>query len=70
VEDSVIMPNTVIRKGAAVKYAILSENVEIDKNARIGDKPEYYSKSEWGIAVIGKGNIVAANTVVKPKEII
>ena len=70
VEDSVIMPNTIIRKGATVKYAILSENVEIDKNARIGDKPEYYSKSEWGIAVIGKGNIVAANTVIKPKEII
>ncbi len=70
VEDSVIMPNTIIRKGATVKYAILSENVEIDKNARIGDKPEYYSKSEWGIAVIGKGNIIAANTVVKPKEII
>ena len=64
------MPNTVIKKGAEVRYSILSENVEVDKNARIGDKPEYYPKSEWGIAVVGKGNIVAANTVIKPKEII
>ena len=70
IEDSVIMPNTVIKKGAEVRYSILSENVEVDKNARIGDKPEYYPKSEWGIAVVGKGNIVAANTVIKPKEII
>lgn len=70
VKDSVIMPNTVIKKGAAVKYSIISENVTVSRNARVGDEKEYYPESEWGIAVVGKGNTIPDNDLVKPDQII
>lgn len=70
VKDSVIMPETSIEKGAAIKFAIIGENVTVSKNARVGDEKEYYPDSEWGISVIGKGNTVDCNTVVKPGQII
>ncbi len=70
IKDSVIMPDTVIKKGAYVKYAIISENVTVGRNAKVGDEKEYYSDSEWGIAVVGKGNIIPDNTVIAPNQII
>ena len=69
VRDSVVMPNAVIHQGANVKYAILGEESLIGINAKIGDLPEYYDKSEWGIAVVGKDKIVEQNQVVSVKEI-
>ena len=64
------MPDTVIKKGAYVKYAIISENVTVGRNVKVGDEAEYYSDSDWGIAVIGKGNIIPDNTVITPNQII
>ena len=70
VKDSVIMPNAVIKRGSTVKYAVLGENVTVEHNTKIGDEPEYYDASDFGISVIGKGKVIEANTVIKPKEII
>lgn len=70
VKDSVVMPNTVIHKGSTVKYSILGENVTVGRNVKVGDEAEYYSKSDWGIAVIGKEKSIPDNSVIKPKEII
>lgn len=70
VKDSVIMPETVIQKGAEVKYSIISEGVTIGRNARIGGEKEYYPENKWGIAVVGKGNIVPDNAIVNPDQII
>lgn len=70
VEDSVIMPNTVIEEAAVIRHAIIGEGCTIGINAKIGDAPAYYSKSEWGIAVIGNGKTVEKNALIKPKEIV
>ena len=64
------MPNAVIKRGSTVKYAVLGENVTVEHNTKIGDEPEYYDASDFGISVIGKGKVIEANTVIKPKEII
>lgn len=68
--DSVIMPGAVIKKGSVIKYAIIGEDVTVERNCRIGDSPEYYDKDEWGISVIGKGETVSGNSVVKPGTVI
>lgn len=70
VEDSVIMPNSYIGKSSKVTSAILGENVFLEKNVRVGDRSEFYSKEDWGISVIGKGNTIKQNSVIQPKEII
>lgn len=70
VKDSVIMPETVIQKGAEVKYSIISEGVTIGRNARIGGEKEYYPENKWGIAVVGKGNIIPDNAIINPDQII
>ncbi len=68
--DSVIMPGAVIKKGSVIKYAIIGEDVTVERNCRIGDSPEYYDKDEWGISVIGKGETVSGNSVIKPGTVI
>ncbi len=70
ISDSVVMPNTHILSGAEVKYAIIGEEVTINKRARIGGNPADYEEKEWDIAVVGKGNVIDAGQTVKPKEII
>lgn len=67
----VIMSGTKIGKNVDIKYAIIADDVIIEDGARIGDSPEYFTNpDEWGIAVIGKGAIVKAGQVVRPKEMI
>lgn len=68
--DSVIMPGAVIKKGSVIKYAIIGEDVTVERNCHIGDSPEYYDKDEWGISVIGKGETVSGNSVIKPGTVI
>lgn len=70
VEDSIIMPNTVIEASAVIKHAIIGENCTVGVNAKVGDHPEFYSKSEWGIAVVGNNKTIEKNTVIHPKEIV
>ncbi len=69
IRDSFIMPNTVIEKNSVVKYSIIGEDTVVHANAKIGDDPEFYSKSSWGITVVGKDKVVAQNSILPPKEI-
>ena len=70
INDSVIMPGAVVKKGSVIKYSMIGEDVTVEQNCRIGDNPEYYDKSEWGISVIGKNETVEKNSTVKPNTVI
>ncbi len=71
VRDSIIMPGTVIKKGAVVQYAIVAEDCIIGENSVIGMRPEQVdNKNDWGIAVIGPGAVLSADSVVRPKDMI
>lgn len=68
IEDSVIMPDTVIEDNAIIRNAIVGEGVTVKANAVIGGAFAEGEKRE--IAVIGKGVVIEANQVVKPGEVI
>ena len=71
VMDSIVMPGAHIKKGAKVQYSIISEDVTIEENAVIGERPEVMKNlDDWGIAVIGPGVTVTKKTVIKPKAMI
>ncbi len=66
--DSILMPGSVVRKGAKVHYAILAENVEVGEDARVGRKPEETADLEkWGIAVVASGIKVGKGANVPAK---
>lgn len=67
--NSFVMPNAVIEKSSVIKYAIIGEDTVIHANSRIGDSPEFYDKSKWGIAVVGKDHEVPQNKILLPKEV-
>ena len=64
VEDSVLMHEVDIGRGAVVKRAILDKNVQVAAGAQIGVDPETdrkrFTVSDAGVVVIGKGERVAA----------
>ena len=64
VEDSVLMHDVDVGRGAMVKRAILDKNVHVDEGATIGvDRAadrERFTVSETGVVVVGKGARVAA----------
>jgi glucose-1-phosphate adenylyltransferase len=65
------MSNTKIGKNVNIQYAIIADDVVIEDGAVIGGSPEHLvNPDDWGIAVIGKGAVVKAGQVVKPKEMI
>ena len=68
--DSIVMPNSTIEKSANIKYAIIGEECTVCQNAKIGDKPEFYDESEWGISVVGNGKTIKKNGVVRVNEIV
>ena len=70
ISDSIVMPNSVIEESANIKYAIIGEESTVCQNAKIGDKPEFYDESEWGISVVGKGKKIKKNGIVKVNEIV
>ena len=69
VENSFVMPDAIIRSNAKIRYSIIGEYAEIGVNSTVGDDPEYYSRQEWEIAVVGKKKKVEKNGCIKPKEI-
>ncbi len=71
VHDSIVMPGSVIKSGAVVEYSIIAENVTIDKNARVGCRPENTEdKDNWGVTVIAKGIHIGKDVSVPPKAMI
>ena len=71
VRDSIIMPGSRIEEGATVQYAIVAENSVVGANSVVGQRPEdMENKEDWGVAVIGPGCKLAANSVVPPKAMI
>lgn len=67
---TVLMPNTVVKKGATVEYAIVGEQCVVEENAHIGLRPENRVGQDWGISVVGHRKTIPAGAVIKPKEII
>ena len=71
VVDSILMPGTVVRKGARVQYAILAENCDIGENAVVGESPEQCNDlSNWGIAVVASGVRVGAGARIAAKAMV
>ena len=67
--DSIIMPNTTIKKGAVVEYAIVGEDCVIGENVKVGARPESIEdKDTWGVAVIGHGVTVATMRRSSPRQ--
>ena len=65
------MPNTTIKKGAVVEYAIVGEDCVIGENVKVGARPESIEdKDTWGVAVIGHSVTVSDNAEIKPKAMI
>ena len=69
IEASIIMPGSVIKKGASVQYAIIAENVTVGEGAKIGERPEEYTdRTKWGVAVVGAGLKVEAGAKLPAGE--
>ncbi|MDE6397935.1 MAG: glucose-1-phosphate adenylyltransferase, partial [Clostridiales bacterium] len=66
VENSVIMSHAKIGKNVTVRYGMIDENVTVGDNAVIGDDNSNPEK----IALIGRGNTVAAGTKIAAGEIV
>ena len=65
------MPNTVIKSGATVQYAIVAEGAVIEPGAVVGQRPEDMENLEdWGVAVVGAGVNVGEGAKVAPKEMV
>jgi len=62
VEDSILLHNVDVGRGAVVRRAIVDKDVRIPENAQIGVDPdfdaEHFHVSDTGIVVIGKGDQV------------
>ena len=71
VDFSVLFSNVVVKPGAVVQYAIVSENTVIGKNAVVGARPEtIVDKDQWGIAVIGDNLKIGAGAKIAPKAMV
>ena len=66
VKDSVIMSGTVIKAGASVIYSIIDGNSIISENASVGEDKSVAK----GIAVVGSGLCIEANTVIDSEAMI
>ena len=68
IEDSVIMPGTVVEPYAIVRHAILGENTLICKGAVVGGS--FHGEEKKEISVTSKGAVIEANTVLAPGEML
>ena len=66
VENSVVMSRSVIGKNVKVRYGMIDENVTVGDNVIIGDE----KSSPDAIALIGRGNVIAAGRKIASGEIV
>lgn len=64
VENSFIMPNTIVKAGAKIEYSIISENCTIGTNAKIGTAPQDPQAVKKNICVIAKDIVIGDGEVV------
>ncbi len=64
VENSFIMPNTIVKAGAKIEYSIISENCTIGTNAKIGTAPQDLQAVKKNICVIAKDIVIGDGEVV------
>ena len=67
-EDSVVMPGSVIESGAIVRHAILGENSRVCRGAVVGGA--YSPSDKKKISVTSKNSTVEMNTVLLPGEML
>ena len=67
---AVVMPNTVVKSGSVISYAIVGEGCTVEGGAVIGQKPEEYRGTDWGIAVVGHDKTIPSDAVIRPGEVI
>lgn len=73
VKDSVLMGDIVVKAGAKVNYAIIDEEVNIGKDAVVGQAKEEASKLDGktsGITVLGRGICVSEKGTIAAGEIV
>ncbi len=68
VEDSVVMPGTVIESDAIVRHAILGENSKVCRGAVVGGA--FGPNEKKKISVTSKGAVVEANAVLQPGDML
>lgn len=73
VEDSVLMDDVEIGRGAVVRRAILDKNTKVPPGVQIGvdhehDRARGFTVSERGVVVLGKGDLVPAEQTGDPSE--
>jgi glucose-1-phosphate adenylyltransferase len=66
IDHSIIMPGSVIKKGAKIEYSIVAENVTVEEDAVVGCAPEAFEgeRSAWGVAVVASGVHIGKGAVV------
>ena len=70
VRGTVLMPNTVVKSGAVVEYAIIGAGCTIEGNVHIGQDRDEWPADAWGIAVVGHHKTIPSGTVIAPKAIV
>ena len=50
VRDSIVLPGSVIKKGANIQYAIIGENCVVEEGATVGQRPENVENMGFGVA--------------------
>ena len=63
--ESVLLTDTVVKKGAVVARTILDKRVKISENASVGS-----TDPTKPITMVGKNSVVPADTVVEPGAVI
>ena len=68
INNSIIMPGSVVEKDAVVEYSIIAEGVTVKSGAHIGSVPK--DGEERKITVVGNGLTVGENAVVRAGKIV
>ncbi|HHX49113.1 MAG TPA: glucose-1-phosphate adenylyltransferase [Clostridiales bacterium] len=66
--DSILMPNTTVKKGSVLRHSIIGWDAKIGENTKIGEDQSHATDKE--IAVVGPFKEIEAKTVIKAGEMV